>query len=422
MGCARRTKRWGGIAIFLVVCCLGTVAQGKYGGGSGTPEDPYQIWDANHMQAIGADANDWDKHFLLMADIDLGQFDGRDGREKFNMIGVWVADDDPNNRPFTGVFDGDGRVIRDFNYTSGGGRDLLGIFRYVSDPNAEVKKVGLVCANVSSTEYHASDIGSLAGRLEYGTISNCFVEDGNVSGDYAIGGLVGRSLYGTVLDCYSTGVVSCGGGGGLIGRNYSGPVHNCYSTASVLGVNVGGLLGENWHAVVSDCYSTGKVEGSWLAGGLVGNNNGEIHNCYSRGSVIGNSYAGGLVGENGSIFVNYSLITNSYSTGLVVGAGEHIGGLAGENRDGIGEVKHSFWDVNSSAEPNSDGGTGLPTDEMQMQITYTEADWDFINVWDIGENQTYPYLRTHSASDINKDRITNFLDLCIVAEEWMKEN
>ena len=42
----------GSALIVIVGCSLS--AQGKYGGGSGTPEDPYQIRDANHMQAIGA--------------------------------------------------------------------------------------------------------------------------------------------------------------------------------------------------------------------------------------------------------------------------------------------------------------------------------------------------------------------------------
>jgi len=56
---------------------------------------------------------------------------------------------------------------------------------------------------------------------------------------------------------------------------------------------------------------------------------------------------------------------------------------------------------------------------MHQQTTFTN--WDFINVWDIGENQIYPYLRTVSASDLNKDNVTNFLDLCIVAEQWCEE-
>jgi hypothetical protein len=39
----------------------------------------------------------------------------------------------------------------------------------------------------------------------------------------------------------------------------------------------------------------------------------------------------------------------------------------------------------------------------------------------IGEKQTYPYLRTVPAGDINKDRIVNFLDPCFISEQWMVE-
>jgi hypothetical protein len=58
---------------------------------------------------------------------------------------------------------------------------------------------------------------------------------------------------------------------------------------------------------------------------------------------------------------------------------------------------------------------------MQTRSTFTDADWDFINVWNIGENQTYPYLRVYLPSDINKDGIVNFLDVAITASQWMEE-
>lgn len=45
---------WGWIILVVIVGCCCLSAQGKYGGGSGEPNDPYLIYDANHMQAIGA--------------------------------------------------------------------------------------------------------------------------------------------------------------------------------------------------------------------------------------------------------------------------------------------------------------------------------------------------------------------------------
>ena len=81
-----------GIALIVIVVCS-LSAEGKYGGGSGEPNDPYLIYDANHMQAIGADANDWDECFKLMADIDLSAFDGNDGRPEFNIIAPDINDE-----------------------------------------------------------------------------------------------------------------------------------------------------------------------------------------------------------------------------------------------------------------------------------------------------------------------------------------
>jgi hypothetical protein len=64
---------------------------------------------------------------------------------------------------------------------------------------------------------------------------------------------------------------------------------------------------------------------------------------------------------------------------------------------------------------------GLPTAQMQMRSTFADTGWDMVNIWDIGENQTYPFLRKHLPSDINKDGETNFYDLAILAENWLKE-
>ncbi len=60
----------GGIVSFLATACLVLPAAGDYGGGSGTASDPYRIFTAEHLSAIGAAPADWGRHFTLMADID----------------------------------------------------------------------------------------------------------------------------------------------------------------------------------------------------------------------------------------------------------------------------------------------------------------------------------------------------------------
>ena len=67
------------------------------------------------------------------------------------------------------------------------------------------------------------------------------------------------------------------------------------------------------------------------------------------------------------------------------------------------------------------GGTGKTTAEKQTASTFLDAGWAFINVWGIGENQTYPYLWKYSAADIDQDESVNFGDLAISAENWLTE-
>ena len=122
-------------------------------------------------------------------------------------------------------------------------------------------------------------------------------------------------------------------------------------------------------------------------------------------------------------------VSNCHSTGNVK-ASEYVGGLIGHT-DINGEISNCFWDtdtqthgVTESIGVNDGTATNvasLPTDQMQTGSTFTNADWDFINVWNIGENQTYPYLRTVSPGDINKDHITNFFDIRILCDQWLEE-
>ncbi|MGD0572343.1 MAG: GLUG motif-containing protein [Sedimentisphaerales bacterium] len=133
-----------------------------------------------------------------------------------------------------------------------------------------------------------------------------------------------------------------GGGGsyiGLFGIN-SGSVKNLsLENCSVSGAYyVGGLVGLNY-SNISNCYSTGMVSGSYCVGELVGYNyGGNIRNCYSTGTVNGSSgseYVGGLVGWNeGSI-------SDCNSTGTVIGTttggdySSNLGGLVGINDGSI---------------------------------------------------------------------------------------
>jgi len=320
----------------------------KYGGGLGDGNYPYLIYDANQMNAIGANPNDWDKDFRLMADIDLGGYTGT----QFNLIGKYVGWNDPNNRPFTGVFDGNGHTISNFTYTTVG-TYYVGLFEYVYDGKIEDLRLADSNVNVEMVTY----TGSLVGFLENGTISGCYAQGGSVSG----GGLVGYNDNGIIAKCYSS--ITVEGGiytGGLVEENYGGEIYNCCSVGTVSGGNVvGGLVGWNG-GIVRDCYSSSDTSGDDEVGGLVGDNdhNSEIIRCYSVGSVSGTSNVGGLVGFN-----------------------HYVEG-----------VKDSFWDVNTSDCNSSAGGMGMTTAEMQDAGTYLFWGCDSNFVWMIDAGNDYPRL------------------------------
>lgn len=209
-----------------------------------------------------------------------------------------------------------------------------------------------------------SNIG-LFGIVGNGTVENVGVVNGNVTGKDSVGILVGKNE-GTVSNAYSNGSVN--------GNYY-----------------VGGLTGKN-EGTVNSSYSSGNVIGNARVGGLIGQNSASTNSSYATGSVTGSNYVGGLVGKN------EGPISNSYSTGSVTGS-NYVGGLVGKNEDAVSD---SFWDIQTSGQAASSGGTGKTTAEMMNIATFSDADWDIIAVapgeknpvyvWNIVDGETYPFF------------------------------
>jgi hypothetical protein len=369
---ARNSQILGTILLTIIICLFGFPAYAKYGGGTGEPNDPYLIYTAEQLNTIGLNQEDADKHFKLMADIDLFACQG----DSFNRIGFY---DPPEfapdwHPPFTGVFDGNNHTISNFNYVvdvnqplkENGlwGDETVGLFGVVSGAQAQIKNLGLINPNIhpaiTCTE-RVSAVGAIAGRLSEGSITNCYVEGGRISADFAVGGLVGSNLEGTISDCYTTCNVTWAKGrwlrplddpfgsmgysfGGLVGSS-RGCIYNCHATGSVQAAGTaGGLVGfsnsdwwnpESEIGVISNSYATGDVTGDKYVGGLAGENSGKIDRCLAVGNVSGSDYVGGLVGnmimDEGSISCSYSIAN--------VSGNKQVGGLVGYSN---GTIRQSF--------------------------------------------------------------------------------
>jgi hypothetical protein len=424
---------------------LDAVASKKYSGGTGEPENPYLIDTAEQFNEIGLHDEDWDKHFKLMADIDLSSCSYH---TSVIAVDTNSVTDQFEGTPFAGVFDGNGRTVSNFTCTSSG-NDHVGLFGYVS---GVIKDLGLRAPNIEAGT--GDRVSALVGELGHGTITNCYIDDGSVKGRNYLGGLAGYNQ-GNITHSYSTAMID---GkvriGGLVGLN-DGDVSYCYSSCTVRGTDdigglvgyntgyvtychsigavngrgwasrVGGLVGMNFSAVTHS-YSTDAVCGFRAVGGLVGTNGvgGRLSCCYSTGTICGDGVVGGLVGGNhggcvlnchsvspthgkesvgGLVGGNSSDVTHCYSAGIVGGTND-VGGLVG--RGSPDYVNTSFWDIQTSGQTASAGGEGMATDEMQMARTFLEAGWDFMNeiengtadIWWIQEGQDYPMLRELPAS------------------------
>lgn len=238
-----------------------------------------------------------------------------------------------------------------------------------------------VIDNLNINLNNISDLGLFGLVANEAIIENLGVTNVNVNGFRAIGALVGLNIFDSTLNnCYSTGSVSGEARvGGLVGWNSEfSYINNCYSKCSVSGnSNIGGLLGHNWFSTVSNCFSTGNVIGNYHPAGLVARNeNSLVSNCYSIGNVNGINDGKGLIDSN----IN-SIVSNS------------------------------FWDIETSGQIISNGGTGKTTVEMKDLATYTDTTtvgliipWDFTgnpfydtgndDFWDIciDVNNGYPYF------------------------------
>ena len=310
------------VSVLIVMCVFSLPAGAKYGGGSGTAEDPYLIYDANQMNDIGANSGDWDGHFKLMADIDLSDYNGT----KFNLIGEYI---DQFRNPFEGVFDGNGHTISNFTYTSTN-ISYVGLFRYVRGHSSTARIQNLRLTNPKVEISPGNCIGTLAGAADGNVFFNCTVEDINVVGNSQVGGIAGY-CFAVFTDCNVSGSVSGSGHvGGLAGENNNESATNCSVDATVIGSNhVGGLFGYCRGTNTTDCTISGTVSGSGSIGGLIGTFIGSgayMINCSSSCDVTGSwssAHVGGLIGEDSGYHLRFC-----YATGDVSG-GARTGGLLG---------------------------------------------------------------------------------------------
>jgi hypothetical protein len=424
----------------------------SFSGGTGEPNDPFVISTAEELNSIGGNPRLMETHFRLANDIDLKGIN-------FFLIG---SDGYPFRGIFDG--NGCAIRNFSYEESRDKYREYVGLFRYVRGMKAEIRDLTLTNSSIVNEvpTWYSEDVGpvgSLVGMFRDGTMVNCHVENSSLSVSCSAGGLIGSNVYGMITGCTSDATVrgNDDGMGGLLGGNHEGIVSDCHASGDILGGyssyvlggltgtndngliefctasgnvssgghSIGGLAGNNW-GILSNCAAFGSVSGGrevgglvggwnvgWIfescsysdvvgtesVGGLVGENIGIISNSYARGKVSGNKSVGGLVGNNTYYPNVFGEIETSYSTGFVSGIA-NISGLVYRGHTKATTSDNCFWDIQTSGQTTSDGGTGKTTVEMKTADTFLEAGWDFVDetvngtedIWWILEGQDYPRL------------------------------
>jgi len=327
----------GRVRVAVAALLLLAVVGGAYLAFADQEPEPVEISNAEELQQI---REDLDGHYVLVEDIDMS------GIDNFDPIGYTETPEgattagDVVRRPFNGDFDGNGHTISNLTINR---PDEVG--------------VGL---------FHA--VGS------EGLIKNVTLKDVNVTGGSGTGGLAGMH-WGTVTETRVTGKVS--GGrlyvGGIVGYNEdpSSPPGDCR---------------------IRESYAKVDTKGNGHVGGITGliGRGSVVSKSYAMGNVSGRKNVGGLVGTN-----LLGKTIESYATGRVYGD-EDVGGLVGTSR---GDVMNSYWDINSTRQNESAGGTALTTSEMTGSAARENMEgFNFEEIWEITEGD-YPCLAWQAETD-----------------------
>ena len=295
----------------------------KFGGGSGTAEDPYLISNEAQLRYLASSINkdvDWKgKYFKQTASINITG-------NNWLPIG-WALKAEVNGKgtqicayPFRGNYDGGNYTIRGLKLSSDSS---------VSD----LMTVGLF--GLTDGQYTNND--KPTGNEQTVTLKNIKLKDisFDVKAKYEIyaGGLAGNAQYGIYIDnCYVSGSIttetsdSFNRAGGLAGNALRGSVTNCGADVDINAVTdashiyAGGMFAMPNRVTIINCYSLGDLtvkagsNNKAHAGGFSGQAGGVQINCYAAGNVVSvnpTSDVGGVNGRSGGIAADCNTYFNS---------------------------------------------------------------------------------------------------------------
>jgi hypothetical protein len=378
-----------------------------YGGGTGTEDDPYLIYEPLHLYEMVFDTGvkmngvypaspPQQYYYVMTGDIDMEGYPMQPISQGTSIGG------------FAGFFDGQGHIIRHLTINQ--------CTPVITDYGVLYSEVGLF-SNLGLLYFHQYQPG-----FKENVIQNLVLEDVLIEGWNCTGAIAGAAFSSHVVNCFASGTVS-----------------NPTDSSSARMNLIGGLIGENSSELIrcaSACTVVNKSHRSGYLGGLVGFNSADLIDCYASGAVINDSNgsveSGGLIGT-----LMYGRVSNCYSAGMIdPGSNGLGGGFIGTNWDFNSELSDCFWDTGTSGVSvgvgvgSATGVTGKSTADMQAAATFTDAGWDFVGESVNGQNEIcrmcvdgvdYPRLSWEFArgGDFACGDGVDLADLQVLAEEWL---
>ena len=281
-----------------------------------TNEEEYK----NFIKEVNSGNSFENQYVYLLNDLDFQS-------EEIDIVGNFI--DESNNKPFSGIFEGNNKKIYNLNINKN--QDFVALFAY---NKGIIRNIVLESGNITGQ-------GRTAGitALNAGIIENCHNKGVSINLTGNAGAGIAAKSIGEIVYCSNLVDITSEAGyiGGIVGANNQGEVSKCYNIGKIEAIfDVGGIAGGNAsEATIKYCYNLGNIIGNGVesqtnketyVGGISGNSFGKIECCYNVENIRCEvSQAGGIVGTNqGS-----AEISNCYNIGTIEKNGNGIGNITG---------------------------------------------------------------------------------------------
>ncbi|MCZ4408260.1 hypothetical protein O3Q51_05540 [Cryomorphaceae bacterium 1068] len=357
--------------------------------GDGSPGDPYQIENIDHLIWMSENFEALDKSYIQTTDIDAASSSSLNEGAGFKPIGTFVFNQ--YEYAFSGEYNGDGYSISNLTINRPDTSEYQGLFGCIA--NGSISSLTLENAAITGNIY----VGILCGYLFLNSsVTDCSTSGDVLGTDSNIGGMfgaIGGSLdVAEITNCTANVTITATGIG--IEREHVGGFSGLIDSAELLECNVetnisaptyakvGGFTGSGSEAIMRHNEVSGAVLGGSLVGGFVGNTSStaidscqsqtsvesigtgcggfsgqiilsNVKHCYALGDVTGGGSAVG--GFSGSV-ASSTILQESFSNSNVVGLGNYVGGFIGNMQQG-GLVKNCY--ARGSVESSDDYSGGF---------------------------------------------------------------